>query len=282
MFLIDFNQVLLSDLLPLLYKSKANLSKDLIRTVILSTLHKYLKSYKGTYQELVVALDDRKYWRKEVFPFYKAHRKKDRENSGLDWNSIFLYTNEILDELVEVFPHQILKVQGAEADDIIAVLTQEFHEKEDILIISSDKDFGQLLNFPNTRQFSPSLGLHVNVLDPQEFLKKQIICGDRGDGIPNILSSDNCFVLGERQKSMTQKRLDIFLGMTDFTKDPVLNHGYTRNQMLIDFSAIPVKIYTSIISEYYKPTKGSMDKLLDYFIQNRVPSELLSSIQDFS
>ena len=50
-------------------------------------------------------------------------------------------------------PYQMLKVSGAEADDIIATLvesTQEFGQHEPVLIISGDKDFIQLQRYITT------------------------------------------------------------------------------------------------------------------------------------
>jgi 5'-3' exonuclease len=79
-----------------------------------------------------------------VFPFYKAHRKHDREASGLDWNMIFDVLNRLRDELRDNFPYKTLNVEGAEADDVIARWIA-LHPQDEHYIISSDTDFVQLL-----------------------------------------------------------------------------------------------------------------------------------------
>ena len=60
------------------------------------------------------------------------------------------------------------------------------------LIVSGDKDFQQLQRYDNVKRWSPNLNKFIEPEDPQEFLKEHILKGDKSDGIPNILSNDNC------------------------------------------------------------------------------------------
>ena len=79
------------------------------------------------------------YWRKEIFPYYKQNRKKSRESSNLDWDSIFQTLNKIRDEIKENFPYKTIEVMNAEADDIIASLVFKMSKNplpKDILIIT--------------------------------------------------------------------------------------------------------------------------------------------------
>ena len=46
----------------------------------------------------------------------------------------------------------------------------------------------------------------VNGIDPNEYLYEHILKGDTGDGVPNVLSPDNTFVDGLRQKPLSKKR----------------------------------------------------------------------------
>ncbi len=96
---------------------------------------------------LVLCCDNRKYWRRELFPFYKAGRKKTREKSDLDWHLIFDMLTKFKQELKEYFPYKVVDVEGAEADDIIGTLVPRHIMHENILIISSDGDFLQFLLF---------------------------------------------------------------------------------------------------------------------------------------
>ena len=81
-----------------------------------------------------------------------------------------------------------LHVEKCEADDIIATLVA-MREEDKYLIISGDKDFIQLQHYGDVYQYSPMLKSFMGEnVDPETFLREQIIKGDRSDGVPNILS----------------------------------------------------------------------------------------------
>ncbi len=132
MILVDYSQVALAAILTFQRELKGTESevKNLIRHVTLSTLKSYKKKYAKEYGELVVCCDGRKYWRREVFEHYKASRKKMRDNSDLDWHLIFDTLNEMRQEIAEHFPWRVIHVDRAEADDIIAVLTEYVQSNE--------------------------------------------------------------------------------------------------------------------------------------------------------
>ena len=136
MILVDLNQVLLAGLMAQITsaKPKIKLEEDLIRHMVLNILRMHLKNFRKEYGEVVLCADNRKYWRKEFFPFYKAHRKKAREKSDLDWHLIFDMLAKFKVELRENFPYKVIDVEGAEADDIIYSLTKQNDEM--ILILS--------------------------------------------------------------------------------------------------------------------------------------------------
>ena len=202
MILVDLNQVAISNLMVSLnsYGKGTEVNEDLVRHMVLNSLRSYRVKFNEEYGELVICCDNRKYWRKEIFPFYKASRKKYRENSDYDWTLIFETINKIRDELKEVFPYKVIDVLGAEADDIISVLTNNYAtgwlSEEKILIISGDKDFMQLQKYKSVSQYAPVLKKFLRTKNPDRFLKEHILRGDPGDGIPNFLSPDNSFVLG--------------------------------------------------------------------------------------
>lgn len=122
---------------------------DLIRHMILNSIRKFKTKFGAEYGDVVVASDDKKYWRREAFPFYKGNRKADREKSDFDWPMIFNTISMVREELQENFPYRVIRVPGAEADDVIATLCKEFCNQEKILIVSNDKDFIQLLRYTN-------------------------------------------------------------------------------------------------------------------------------------
>jgi hypothetical protein len=273
MILIDLNQVLISNLMQQIGSSpKIAIEEDLIRHMVLNSLRSYIKQFKSKYGDIVICCDSKRYWRRSVFPFYKSNRKKDREASSLDWNLIFETLNKIREELKEYFPYRVIEVDGAEADDIIATLVARNAPHEEVLILSSDKDFVQLQKYPNVLQYSPILKRFIKTEDPKVFIREHIIKGDRGDGIPNFLSADNVFAIGERQKVINKKKLEQWVHMNpeEFCVNDTMLRGYARNRMLVDMDLIPADIQKSIVEAYETVKTGSKNKMLNYFIEKKL------------
>ena len=282
MILIDLNQVLLGGLMAQISSQKGvAISEDLVRHLVLNTLRYNIKQFRNEYGEVVLCCDNRKYWRKEIFPFYKAGRKKAREKSDLDWHLIFDILAKLKQELRENFPYKVIDVEGAEADDIIGTLVPRHAIHEKILILSSDGDFLQLQKYPNVKQYNPSMKKYVKSDDPIIDLKEKIIRGDKGDGIPNIYSPADCFVRDLRQKPITQKVLDkLLVEEVDQWKDDGAMAGYKRNQMLIDLTFIPDEVKDRIINMYEHTKPAPRSKLLNYFISNKLKN-LMDVIEEF-
>lgn len=281
--LIDLNQVLISNLMQQINSNpKLKLEETLIRHMVLNSLRSYIRQFKSKYGEIIIACDSKKYWRRDVFPFYKCNRKKDREKSEFDWPLIFETLNKIRDELKEYFPYKVIDVEGAEADDIIGVLTPRLASSGEVLILSSDKDFVQLQKYENVIQYSPILKKFIQIEDPNRYVKEHIIKGDRGDGIPNFLSADNVFALGTRQKSINTNKLNEWLLQSpeEFCTNEVLLRGYKRNQMLVDLDYIPENIKKAIVDSYDSPKVGNKQKLMNYFIEKKLKT-LIEVLDEF-
>lgn len=283
MILIDLNQVLISNLMQQIGSNpKIKLEEELIRHMVLNSLRSYVRQFKQKYGEIVVCCDSKKYWRREVFPFYKSNRKKDREKSDFDWTLIFETLGKIREELKEYFPYKVLEVEGAEADDIIAVLAARCSSNDEVLILSSDKDFVQLQKYENVTQYSPILKRYVKADNPHLYIKEHIIKGDRGDGIPNFLSADNVFALGERQKVINSKKLNEWLNMKpeEFCTNDLMLRNYKRNQMLVDLDFIPETLKHQIVEMYENTKPGNRQKMLNYFIEKKLRN-LIEVIDEF-
>ena len=279
MILVDLNQVLLAGLMAQIANHKGKLDENLIRHMVLNIIRNHIKNFRNEYGEFVLC-DNRKYWRKEYFPFYKASRKKNREKSDLDWHMIFDILAKLKQELKENFPYKVIDVEGAEADDIIGTLVPIYSAHEKILILSSDGDFLQLQAYgANVKQYNPSQKKFVKSENPILELKEKIIRGDKGDGIPNMFSPSDCFVRDLRQKPITQKTLDKYLNedVKNFSYDETVNFG--RNQTLIDLTFIPQDIKEKIINTY-EETKPAKGKLLNYFIEHKLKN-LMEVIEEF-
>ena len=282
MLLIDLNQVLLAGLMVQIAGQKNKvLDEDLIRHMVLNIIRGHVKNFKGEYGEVVLCCDNRVYWRKGYFPFYKANRKKNRDKSGLDWYLIFDLLSKLKQELKENFPYKVIDVDGAEADDIIGTLVQRHAIHEKILILSSDGDFPQLQRYGvNVKQYNPSQKKYIKSANPLLELKEKIIRGDKGDGIPNMFSPSDCFVRDLRQKTITQKVMDKYLSENSDEYSDTDKSNFVRNMTLIDLSYIPVDVKERIVKSYEETKPASRRTMLNYFIQYKLKN-LMDVIEDF-
>ena len=281
MILVDLNQVLLAGLMAQIANHKGKLEESLIRHMVLNIIRNHIKNFKTEYGEIVLCCDNRKYWRKEFFPFYKANRKKTRDKSDLDWHLIFDILGKLKQELKDNFPYKVLDVEGAEADDIIGTLVPIYAPHQKILILSSDGDFLQLQNYgSNVKQYNPAQKKFVKSENPIQELKEKIIRGDKGDGIPNMFSPSDCFVRDLRQKPITKGVLDKYLKEDVVNYSEVDKTNYNRNATLIDLSLIPTDIKEKIINTYNEAKPASRQKLLNYFIENKLKN-LMDVIEEF-
>lgn len=281
MIILDMNQISLASLMMQLSMEKTKVVEtDKVRHMILNSIRMYRQQFTDEYGEVVLAYDSKHYWRRDFFPYYKKNRKKARENDSNNWEQIFECLNKIKQEIKDYLPYKHLEVQGAEADDIIAVLAKNLDEK--MMIVSGDKDFIQLHKYNQVRQYSPILKKLVEGEDPIDYIKVHILKGDSSDGIPNVLSNDDVFVEGLRQRPLSKKKIEAwkdgeFEGTTA-TQEVVRN--YERNKKLIDLDNVPVELSEEILKNFHEAPCGDRSKILSFFINNRL-KELTESIGDF-
>jgi len=280
MILIDANQIAISHLM-VRHKIENEINIDTVRRSIIRVLARIAKRFGDEYGKMVLCYDDKDYWRRQIFPYYKQNRKKERENSKYDWDKVFSVLNKIRDEVRSNFPYHVIQVQGAEADDVIASLVRmnlRSKQPEPILILSADKDFIQLHRYPLVKQYDPIRNRWIENSDPVGFLQEHIIRGDRSDGIPNILTCDDAIVTGKPQKKMSKEKITSLASMKpdEFTNFIRLRN-WKRNSELIDFSKIPTPVVERIISSYSR-SKPSQSLKLEYFIDN----DIQDLIEEFS
>jgi hypothetical protein len=279
MLIFDFNQVVIANLMEQIGSSREPVEEGLVRHMILNTIRANIRKFRE-YGEIVIACDGQTYWRREVFPFYKSNRKKNRDASGHDWQSIFDCMKKIREELKQHSPYKVIEATGAEADDIIGVLCRQYGDGEKIMILSSDKDFVQLQTNPNIKQYSPTLKKFIKADDPIRQLQELIVRGDSGDGIPNILSADNSIADGIRQKPITKKFLDEVLVKSQGSMGDALTRNWDRNRQLIDLNMIPESVSKNILDTYMDTKPANKQQFMNYMIANRLKN-LLEVIDEF-
>lgn len=287
MIIMDFSLSLHQNV-HILDKLGEEINKENLRIRLLDSILYVSKRFKEDYgNEIIIALDNSS-WRKSFFSNYKSKRKEKRKEDKFDWDSIHKYFNEIIEEIKENLPYKVIKVYGAEGDDIVAVLANYFKNTSNYtLIVGPDKDYAQLHRLPNVKQYCPIKNQFLNFENDEimRILFTHICRGDSSDGIPSILNDKDCFVNGIRQKPLKQVYINEafehalkgglkeFLGSEKFKR-------FEENKTLIDFRSIPEDLKEKIISGYEKQ-KHVKNNIYKYIVQNDLVDKFLKEIQHF-
>ena len=291
MILLDYSGVAIGRVTANLYKEIQNPTDqnlELIRYQILNAISSLSAKFKAEFGPVVIACDSRSYWRKDVFPYYKASRKKSRDKSPIDWKNLFGHVSTVKEELREHFPYRVVEVEGAEADDVIGCVTKEFSTNpqlfrvdglittpEPILVVSEDSDFYQLHKYPNVDQWSIKHKKYLTLRSPEAIarhLHNKLITGETGDGIPNALSDDDTLVNeAKRQKPIYQTLLESSFGQPI---PEAMKKNYERNRQLIDFDYIPENVHKAILDELKKKPNGSRSKMFQFFVDRQLTRQL--------
>lgn len=251
--------------------------------MVFQTLLSYRKKHGAKYGSMVLAYDNRdsKSWRKLKYEWYKANRndKFDDPKEKEKWDKIFKVANQLIEEFKTNLTWKIVGFPGAEADDVIAVLCKTFGDREPTLIVSSDGDFPQLQKYKKVVQYSAIQKKFIAVDDPIQYLSDKLLTGDKGDGVPNILSPSRSLVDKIRQKSVTQEIKD------EWREDPLMlqnkyNERYLENKELIDFDCIPMDIQEGILKAYADAPVHGIQTLYKFFIASKM-TRILSDIELF-
>ena len=160
---------------------------DYIRTV-----ESLAKSYNAG--QIIVLADGGSFYRKEIFPEYKANRKEkyadQTEQEAKEFEMFMAEFSNTLTLLKEKYP--VFQFKGVEADDIAAYIVKEF-DYDDCWLISSDKDWDLLINDKVSR-FSTVTRKETTVhnwdehydFEIPDYITFKCLTGDKGDNVPGI------------------------------------------------------------------------------------------------
>lgn len=281
--LIDLSQIVIANCATAPFKAKREnivVDDSFVKHMILNSLRLYNKQFRQQYGDMIICCDSKNTWRKDAFPYYKSKRAKQKQESPIDWNMVHRTMEEMFHDLDKFFPYKVIKIEGCEGDDIIGTLAR--YSKGPTIIISGDHDFGQLLS-DRVKQFHPIKKEFIEIEDPALFLKEQIIKGDDGDGVPNILSDDDALhTVGKRQASMFEKKVAVWVHQDPkhFCESAKVLKNYERNKTLIDLSQTPESLKTKIIEKSQEPANGNKQTITEYFMAHRMRN-LLAVLQEF-
>jgi 5'-3' exonuclease len=277
MILVDMSQIMMASIMMQMHMSKKSEPDEvMVRHMVLNSLRMYRTRFLSEFGEMVLCYDSRHYWRRDYFPEYKHSRRKGRSTDSKDWDIIFSCLNTIKEEIKSNMPYKSVEVYGAEADDIIATLCSE--SSDEVMILSGDKDFIQLQRFPNVKQYSPITKKMINGINADDYLKEHVLKGDTSDGVPNVLSPDNTFVDGIRQRPLSKKKIALMVD-GNFPNEET-KRNYQRNKKLIDLTCSPEELRSEILDTYKSAPVNNRSKILNYFIKQRLKT-LTESIGEF-
>lgn len=193
---------------------------------------------------LVLAIDGKRKdgWRKEFFDEnawqfedyqetegYKGHRKVD---DTIPWDEIYLVMDDIKELLINHTDFNVIEHKRAEADDVIYVSTRK---SKDVVIVSSDKDFKQLIS-DDVKMYDPIKKVYIKESNPEEYLVKHILIGDSADNIKPCRKR-----LGPKTADKMLKNIEAHLEIDD-----QLRERYAFNKKLIDLTELPSDIFNDI------------------------------------
>lgn len=186
----------------------------------------------------VVVISDAKsdtYWRKDIFPEYKAHRKKADLDESFKEGLNDIYANS-----------DVTVIDGLEADDIIADEVRDSAAKE-VYVISADGDFKQLSIFNKFKQVNPGTLKEMKTSKKEGIgvLVTKILKGDRKDNVPK----------SHTQGRILTKDLDVVI---DGIYNLIISH--VKNQKIKDIKDVNLQdifwIYLkakfNMVEEQYK------------------------------
>ncbi len=276
MILIDYSGIALSCFMVMTNQTDIDAYDiGIFRHMVLNTIKKYNVKFKKDYGQLVLCADGKASWRKLIYPYYKANRKKSRDSSDFNWDKIYQNLNSVFEEIREYLQFVCIKIDNAEGDDIIAILSREPGKH---IVVSNDKDMVQLYEKDRVLIYSNIKEEYVESDDVSFYIFEHICRGDTGDGVPNILSDDDTLIdPNKRQKSLyTKKIIEMY---KDNSLIPDIDN-FERNKKMIDLKEIPDDIQERVIHEYYNYAMAKKNKIMGYFIEKKL-SKLLDSINDF-
>lgn len=272
------SNIVFSQVLDFHAKTKEQVDIHVVRNLCIGKMKDLKLKLKDYADDIVLAFDSRHYWRKDIFPYYKGKRKEGRDKSTFDWTAFFPMYDQFKLELREFFPVKCIEVQGAEADDIMAVLSSRYGPHTPVCIVTSDNDMIQVQQHvcSQVKQWSP---WHRKFLTPKNAeydLFTHICNGDAGDGVPNILSDDDTFMADpkKRQKPLKKDKVKEWAkhGITGpeyFCPNAEALDRFHRNRNLIDLRLIPEDLAAKIVDAYETAVPNS-GKMFTYLTANRL------------
>lgn len=144
-------------------------------------------------EKVFFCLEGKNNFRYSVLKSYKANRiiKMGSQKEV----AVFQDQRDLIIDLLNYLPITKAYSETFEADDVIATLADNLKDEE-IIIVSTDEDYWQLLNDKkeNIKLFNPKLKTYVEAPD-YHYLVWKCLRGDKSDNIPGLVSDERAMDL---------------------------------------------------------------------------------------
>jgi hypothetical protein len=217
--------------------------------------------------EILLAVDAKKSWRKLYWSRYKESREGKRDAAKIDWNLFHREYETLCDDIQENLPFKVLRVQTAEADDIIGVICLEKKEKE-FVIISNDEDFLQLTS-SRVRLYHPAKMTYVSVPDTEKFIVEKCLTGQAKDDIFNIKTPID-WPKDKRKPGFGPVSAEKVMkdGYEKWLEKEKLVERFHINRVLIDLKLIPNAVKSRVLGEYHNYKHPDPSLSYEFFKKN--------------
>lgn len=202
-------------------------------------------------------------WRREIYPEYKRNRDQSKKDPS---HAVLKASFDVIEEVLESYPCKQIKVDRAEADDVIFALAKHYGEQgEEVLIISTDGDLAQLLDYSDTISiYNPVKKMFAE--KKNEIVKYKAIVGDRSDNIPGV------YRVGEKtfEKMLEDKQL---------WNEKLKGDNYDVYQKflkIVDLNAFPKDRYEEAIKQESETEYNSFDigKIEYFYFENAMADHI--------
>ena len=177
--------------------SMGNLSFEEKRVGVIFGFLRQILSFAKRFNtnQLIFAWDSKESKRREFYADYKANRiegktEEDKELDAIIYSQFDTIRNKVIPRIG--FVNNFI-VRGYEADDIIAQITKNY-SSEEFVIITSDSDLLQLLNYGMVTIFNPKTKTEYTErtmaqaygISPKEWAMVKAIAGCVSDNVPGV------------------------------------------------------------------------------------------------
>jgi len=247
--MFDFHNLIYRSVYAVIFNTPEDNEEFLLtKHTILNSIFESIEFHNPT--RVVVAIDSQGSWRKDIFPAYKAHRKRQKSKVELNRDKFFPAVDELVEDMKQLFSNMFfLKVDHMEADDIIATLCNKVYCKiqNETVIISTDSDLNQLLKHKNIKQYDPGKKEFVNSINPIKAKEVKILSGDKSDNIPPIKR----LVGPKTAEKILEEGIMTYIDTIETEEEKTLiMENYHRNKALIDLDEIPKAYSEKILNNY--------------------------------